>query len=180
MTLDSVIDGVIEREGGYVDNPSDKGGKTRYGITEAVARSNGYSGDMKYLPLQFARDIYKRIYITRPKFDKIFLISEKVGVKLVDAGVNMGTVTAAKFLQKSLNALNMRGSLYPDLIEDGECGEKTQAALKKYLSARALQGGEQVLLKAISALQCARYIDISQSGKNEDFVFGWIKNRIEL
>ena len=180
MTLDEIIDGIIEREGGYVDNPSDKGGKTKYGISEAVARSNGYAGAMKDLPVSFARDIYKRIYITKPKFDKIIPISEKIAVELVDTGVNMGAVTAAKFLQKVLNAFNLHGSLFPELVEDGDVGAKTRSALQTFIAARRQQGGEQVLLKALNCLQGARYLELSQSGKNEDFVFGWIKNRVEL
>ena len=41
VDLDNLVDGVIDREGGYVDNPADKGGATCFGITEAVARANG-------------------------------------------------------------------------------------------------------------------------------------------
>jgi hypothetical protein len=42
-----LIDALIEREGGYVNNPADKGGATNFGITEAVARANGYAGPMR-------------------------------------------------------------------------------------------------------------------------------------
>ena len=38
--VDTLIDGLIEREGGYVNHPADKGGPTCFGITEAVARSH--------------------------------------------------------------------------------------------------------------------------------------------
>ena len=46
MTIDTLIDGVIGREGGYSNHPADRGGPTRWGVTEAVARANGYRGDM--------------------------------------------------------------------------------------------------------------------------------------
>ena len=39
MQIDSLIDEVIDREGGYVNHPADKGGPTRWGVTEAVARA---------------------------------------------------------------------------------------------------------------------------------------------
>ena len=43
---DRLIEELIEREGGYVNHPRDKGGPTRFGITESVARAHGYSGAM--------------------------------------------------------------------------------------------------------------------------------------
>ena len=48
--VDALIDGLIEREGGYVNHPADKGGPTCFGITEAVARAHGYAGAMRSLP----------------------------------------------------------------------------------------------------------------------------------
>jgi hypothetical protein len=50
MSVDTLIDEVISREGGYVDHPADRGGPTMFGITEAVARANGYDGPMRNLP----------------------------------------------------------------------------------------------------------------------------------
>src|SRR5690349_5113750 len=50
IDVDGLIDGLIEREGGYVANPADKGGPTCFGITQAVARANGYVGPMRELP----------------------------------------------------------------------------------------------------------------------------------
>ena len=41
IDVDLLIDGLIEREGGYVSNAADKGGPTCFGITEAVARAHG-------------------------------------------------------------------------------------------------------------------------------------------
>ena len=50
LGIDALIDALIEREGGYVHHPADKGGATCFGVTEAVARANGYVGDMRFLP----------------------------------------------------------------------------------------------------------------------------------
>ena len=51
-TVESIIDGIIEREGNgaYTNDPGDSGGPTRWGITEKVAKANGYTGDMRDLP----------------------------------------------------------------------------------------------------------------------------------
>ena len=54
MNFDQAFDALLEHEGGYSDHAADPGGKTRYGITEVVARSHGYRGDMRELPLDAA------------------------------------------------------------------------------------------------------------------------------
>ena len=66
IDVDALIEALLEREGGYVDNPADKGGPTCFGITQAVARANGYCGPMRQLPKQEAAEIYKRLYWLRP------------------------------------------------------------------------------------------------------------------
>ncbi|HUG46231.1 MAG TPA: glycosyl hydrolase 108 family protein, partial [Sphingomicrobium sp.] len=62
MDVERLIEALLEREGGYVNHPSDRGGPTNYGITEAVARAHGYQGSMRRLPREEAVAIYKRLY----------------------------------------------------------------------------------------------------------------------
>lgn len=45
-----------------MDHPADRGGPTRWGLTEAVARRNGYDGPMRALPRSVAADLYRRLY----------------------------------------------------------------------------------------------------------------------
>ncbi len=45
--FEKAFEEIILHEGGYADDPADSGGKTMYGITEAVARNSGYRGEMK-------------------------------------------------------------------------------------------------------------------------------------
>ena len=65
---DALIDAVIDREGRYVNHPADRGGATCWGITEAVARAEGYAGAMRDLPRADAASIYRRLYWLRPGF----------------------------------------------------------------------------------------------------------------
>ncbi len=46
MNIEQYLEELIKREGSYVNNQADRGGATKYGITEAVARENGYKGNM--------------------------------------------------------------------------------------------------------------------------------------
>lgn len=59
MNIEQYLEELIKREGGYVNNPADRGGATKYGITQAVARENGWNGNMKDLPLEFAKVFIK-------------------------------------------------------------------------------------------------------------------------
>ncbi len=174
MTIDDILDGVVKAEGGYTNNLNDAGGETMYGITIAVARANGYQGPMRDLPRDKAMEIYRRRYVDAPGFNRIVTLSPAIGAELVDTGVNMGPATAAKFLQRALNAL---GS---NLAVDGEAGEGTRAALQAFLVKRGAQG-ETVTLRALNALQGERYISLSETRvANKAFTFGWLANRVAL
>jgi lysozyme family protein len=173
MDVNELIDGLIEREGGYVNHPSDRGGPTCFGITEAVARAHGYAGAMADLPRDEASAIYRRIYWLRPRFDQVAEHAPRVAAELFDTGANMGPAVAATFLQRALTALNRAGKDYPDLVPDGQVGRATLAALDAFLSARGKKGGETVLLRALEALQGERYLRLAEKRPaNEAFLYG--------
>lgn len=177
--VDDLIEAVIEREGGYVHHPADKGGPTAFGITEAVARSHGYRGAMRQFPKEEAQAIYRRIYWLRPRFEEVAKRSSRTARELFDTGVNMGPAVAVTFLQRALTALNRNGKDYPDLVPDGRIGGATLAALDAFLAARGQQNGETVLLRALEALQGERYLRLAERRPaNEAFLYGWLANRI--
>ena len=178
MTVDRLIDTVVDREGGYVNHPADRGGETRFGITAAVARANGYDGPMCSFPVERARALYRRLYWEAPRFDAIAEHAPGLAAELFDSGVNMGPAVAAAFLQRALNALNRGATDYPDMPVDGRIGAVTLAALAAFLKRRGA-GGEAVLLKAIEALQGERYVALAERRlANEAFLYGWLANRI--
>lgn len=176
--IDSLIDELIEREGGYVNHPADRGGPTRFGITEPVARAHGFAGAMAELPRDEAAAIYRRLYWLRPKFDEIATRSARLAAELFDTGANMGPAVAATFMQRALTALNRNGKDYPDLVPDGRIGPRTLAALDAFHKARGTSG-ETVMLRAIEALQGERYLRLAERRPaNEAFLYGWLANRI--
>jgi hypothetical protein len=189
---DQLIDALIDREGSYVNHPCDKGGPTCFGITEAVARANGYRGAMRQLPREEAAAIYRRVYWLRPRFDEVATRAPRIAAELLDTGVNMGPAVASTFLQRALTALNRNGSDYPDLVPDGRIGPQTLAALDAFLAIRGPSpkvdmgagdprktSGETVLLRALEALQGERYLRLAERRPaNEAFLYGWLANRI--
>ena len=179
LEVAELVDMLIEREGGYCNHPADKGGPTCFGITEAVARAQGYRGEMKALPRAEAAAIYRRLYWLRPRLDEIGRRAPRVARELFDTGVNMGPAVAVTFLQRALTALNRNGGDYPDMIPDGRVGPATLAALDHFLAVRGAGGGETVLLRALDALQGERYLRLAERRPaNEAFLYGWLANRI--
>ena len=179
LGIEQLVDALIDREGGFVANPADRGGPTCFGITEAVARAHGYGGAMRDLPRAEAEAIYRRLYWLRPRFDQVAARSRRLAAELFDTGANMGPAVAATFLQRALTALNRSGRDYPDLVPDGRIGDATLAALDAFLAVRGAAGGETVLLRAMEALQGERYLRLAERRPaNEAFLYGWLANRI--
>ena len=177
--VDALIGGLIDREGGYVNHPADKGGPTCFGITEAVARAHGFAGAMKNLPRDEAAAIYRRLYWLRPRFDQVAKRSSRIAAELFDTGVNMGPAVATTFLQRALTALNRNAKDYTDLTPDGRVGPLTLHALDAFLATRGKNGGETVLMRALEALQGERYLRLAERRPaNEAFLYGWLANRI--
>lgn len=177
--VDELVDALIEREGGYVNHPADRGGPTRFGISELVARTHGYAGCMAALPREEAAAIYRRLYWLRPRFDAVAERSPSIAAELFDTGVNMGPAVAVTFLQRALTALNRNGKDFADLVPDGRVGARTLTALDGFFAIRGKASGETVLLRALEALQGERYLRLAERRPaNEAFLYGWLANRI--
>ena len=177
--MDQVLEAILQREGGYVNDPEDSGGETNWGITERVARRSGYEGPMASMPREVAAAIYAERYWHALELDEVERLSPAVAAELADTGVNQGVARAGEFLQRCLNVLNASEAFYPDLRVDGDVGPRTLDALRAFFRARRQQGGEFVLLKMLNALQGAFYIDLAERRpKDEKFIFGWFSARI--
>lgn len=114
MNFDEAFDRLIGHEGGYANHPSDPGGETMWGVTARVARANGFTGDMRDLPRDKAKQIYHDLYWTPVKADQL---PEAVRFDVFDAAVNSGVSQAVKWLQRVVGA-----------TPDGQIGPATLAA----------------------------------------------------
>lgn len=160
--FEKIIEGILKREGGYANNHLDKGGKTMYGITEAVARGYGYKGEIKDLPLSTAKEIYKKQY-WRKEFE---ILDYDIAEFLMDCNVNHGYKGMSLILQRAIN-LDIKNRVEVD----GYAGKNTYTAATKIKANR--------LYLFLQATRCNYYISICNNNESQKtFIYGWLKDRI--
>jgi lysozyme family protein len=120
---------IIKSEGGYVNDPSDRGGETNLGVTigawGAYLNRAIQPGEMKLLTQDTVKPFYRSMYWDKVKGDDL-----PVGVDyaVFDFAVNAGPGRAAKFLQQSVGA-----------TPDGAIGPGTMALVAKATPTDILQ-----------------------------------------
>ena len=98
-TFDEIIEQVLEHEGGFVDDPTDRGGETKYGISKRAYPDE----DIKALTVERAKELYKRDYWDR---FKVANLHDRIRHIYFDMCVNMGGGRATKILQEACNSKN--------------------------------------------------------------------------
>lgn len=111
MNFDQAFDKLIGHEGGYVNDPRDPGGETKYGISKRAYPNV----DIKNLTLDQAKQIYKRDYWDKCHGDNL---PDNMRFGMFDVAVNSGITTAVKLLQRAVGTK-----------DDGIWGPKTAAAV---------------------------------------------------
>ena len=96
MDFERAFDLLITHEGGFSNHPDDPGGATMYGVTEVVARAEGYIGPMRELSLDFAKQVYRKRFWDACRCDQM---PDVIRYPLFDAAVNSGPSQAIKWLQ---------------------------------------------------------------------------------
>lgn len=114
QSFDDAFNVLMHNEGGYANNPADPGGETMYGVTKRVAVANGYTGDMRNLPLQTAKAIAKKSYWDPCWCDKY---DANLAFQVFDCAYNHGVRQAIEFLQEAVGT-----------EQDGVMGPQTLAA----------------------------------------------------
>lgn len=112
MSFNKAVAFVLHHEGGYVNDPKDPGGETRYGISKRAYPNV----DIRNLTKDDAINIYKRDY-----WDKLpDGLPMPVHCALFDCAVNTGISRAIRLLQSAIKA-----------TPDGQWGRLSQTALNK-------------------------------------------------
>lgn len=176
--LAAVLANVYHHEGGYVNNPADHGGATRYGVTERVARQSGYLGDMRDFPqncygegVVCADAIYVRDYIAGPGFAPLLEIEPVIADKLVDIAVNMGQARPGPWLQTSLNA-----SVPTQLKVDGRVGPATIGAYRQLQQRVGKVRACTITFTALATAQETFYRSLARRQPSQQiFLNGWVR-----
>ena len=113
MTFDTVFDRLIGHEGGYVNNPKDPGGETKWGISK---RSYPHL-IIRDLTREDARQIYLNDFWRKIDADRL---PDGVAFQLMDFAINSGIEIAIRYFQRAL-----------DVADDGYWGPISQAAADK-------------------------------------------------
>jgi lysozyme family protein len=110
MNFDTVFDRVLGHEAGYVNNPADPGGETKWGISK-----RSYPAlNIKDLTREQAREIYLHDFWERVNGERLH---DGVAFQVFDFAVNSGIETAVRRLQRALG-----------VADDGHWGPISQAA----------------------------------------------------
>lgn len=161
-----VFDKLMKHEGGFVNDPTDKGGATNWGVTLAVWKSKGYdkdgdgdidADDVKLLTKDDARAIAKPEYWDKLRADDIK--NQSVAEFLHDWAYNSGVSTAAKKIQRIVG-----------VKDDGAIGSITIAAINK--------ANQQWLFESLVASRKA-FVEaiVKNNPSQKKFYNGWM-NRI--
>lgn len=165
-TIQEMITDVLSREGGYVNNPADKGGPTKFGITQAtlsrfLERAASVE-DVKNLDIGTARDIYELRYYHQPRIDKL---PEPIQPFLFDSCVNHGPRRAIQFAQMVCNEAS-----FGPLATDGQMGPKTKAVVDACYASL----GDWMLAALVEERKMFYVSIVNHNESQRVFLKGWI------
>lgn len=191
------VDELLGIEGGLSDDPVDRGGTTKYGISlrflvAAGAFDDDKDGkadfdldmdgdidgaDVRMLTVQDARYLYLR-HFWQPLGAEGFPVP--IGEMLFDQAVNGGLVTAKKLLQRAINQCLLEGKVQmgsktapAQLAVDGKLGVKTREALAWVL--RYPSFGMTKIVMAFREAVRERYRQIvARFPSQKKFLRGWL------
>lgn len=155
MSLDQLIDDVLEKEGGFVNDPDDRGGATHYGITAQVY----LNWLVRHMTEADAREIYRQEYLVGPG---IHDLPEGIRPVVFDSLVNHGTNKKGQWrgivwLQEAIR-----------VRKDGIIGPKTLAA--------AYASNVKTVVNDICGIRLEFYRSIARNDSSQiKFLNGWIK-----
>lgn len=156
MTFDKIIEIIFQYEGGYVNDPTDRGGETKFGISKRAHPDI----NIRDLTKNLAREIYRVDYWIPSRAGKLPV---KLRGPYFDMCVNHGQRNAVRILQQACNG---RGE---KIAEDGLIGPQTIGACAKL---------EKKRLISYRCLFFARIVQ--RDPEQERFWYGWFRRAVSF
>lgn len=141
---------VIGVEGGYVMDPNDRGGETKWGISRRAYPEL----DIKNLTIEDAKGIYMEGYWIPCQCASM---SYEAALSLFDCAINMGCSQSIKIAQELLS-----------ITQDGIMGNQTLESIKNYF------GNFLLDFNTLRILKYSKFKNFEIYGK------GWIKRVLKL
>lgn len=170
MVFETAFNFVIDKEGGYIDDPFDSGGATKYGISSSFIKTNELKiKDIKELTLLQAKEIYHMFFWNPLKIDQFN--DSIVQLFLFDTAVNCGNERAALLLQSSIHSIS-------HIAIDGKIGRETIRTCNNITSSAS---NNKLLKRLMLANRIAYYIHIVESNETQRrFLKGWVNRAIDI
>lgn len=126
-TKTEIIEYVIDRyEGGYVNDPNDKGGETKYGITKATYPNL----DIKNLTKDVAIDLYIKHFWSKFLDDVLIFMGYEVSCRAFAFVINRNLKNGVKAMQNALNQMTRDYYAVDELAVDGLWGKQSSTRLQ--------------------------------------------------
>jgi len=161
------VEATFGKEGVWSNDPDDRGGKTKFGITEGLweeylrVRKLPHKA-IETLTRDEAETVYFEEFWVRPGCH--LFNNEAVAKELFDTGVNCGRGSAARMAQEAYNYLRLED--WPDLKVDGQLGP-----ISRHWINLATQRYARQMVVAMNGEQYSYYKKI----KGQKFKRGWLQ-----
>ena len=147
---------LMKYEGGYVNDPDDPGGETKFGISKRAYPDE----DIANMSEARAMQIYYEDYYKKVNADKL---PERIAWQVFDFGVNAGVARSTRMIQRLVGA-------YPD----GKIGPTTIALVNRYK-------GEFSLHILFMSARIRYYLDLTEKNiRNMKYLRGWLLRALEV
>lgn len=175
INFDDIVANTLKHEGGFVDDPVDTGGATKWGISLRFAMlvediidmdldddGDVDVDDIKLITRSIAKGIYKAQFWEKYRYWKIN--SVPIAQKVFDLSVNMGPYKAHLVLQRALRAVNHK------VTQDGKVGPKTFEATNNVIMLNKI-----ALISSMKAEAAGMYrVIIAKHSAFKKYENGWL------
>lgn len=165
--IDEQVNTILSHEGGFVNDPDDRGGATNFGITQQTY--SAWLGrpasihEVQAMKIETAKEIYLSNYYYAPRINGF---PEEIQPQVFDCSVNHGARRAIKFVQ---TVCNLSG--FGPIVVDGVNGPNTMNTAKKANDAMGIYFNNAIADERIDFYHRI----VKSNPSQEKFLKGWLK-----